>query len=123
MCRIDRHRRKQRIEFPPGKVLYETTGRINTPRLSPRGDTVAFFENGSRTSLGRTDIRVVDLKGSVRTLASVGDWWNLAWSPDGKEIWFSAPEPDAPVTTGLQAVSLSGKRRLLLRFPGILELH
>jgi eukaryotic-like serine/threonine-protein kinase len=116
---------KQLIEFPPGKVLYETTGRINTPRLSPRADAVAFFESSSEIlGQARTLIRVIDLSGKARTLATVGDWWNLAWSADGKEIWYSAPEPDTPITTeSLQAVTLSGKRRLLLRFAGILEFH
>ena len=117
---------KNLIEFPPGKVIYETTGRINTPRLSPRGDAVAFFESPVDAGFGQgmTSIRVVDLSGKVRTLATLGDWWNLAWSADGKEIWYAAPEPDAPVTTeSLQAVTLSGKRRLLMRYPGILEFH
>ena len=117
---------KHLIEFPPGKVLYETTGRINTPRLSPRGDAIAFFESSgiSGPGQGRTSIRVIDLTGKVRTLATMGDWWNLAWSADGKEIWYAAPEPDQPVSfESLQAVTLSGKRRLLLRFPGILEFH
>ncbi|HKF42848.1 MAG TPA: hypothetical protein VKG01_07100, partial [Thermoanaerobaculia bacterium] len=115
---------KHLIEFPPGKVVYETTARINTPRLSPRGDAIAFFETHEEGYGGRIAIRVTDLSGKARTLAEMSDWWNLAWSPDGKEIWFSAPEPDAPTTTeSLQAVSLSGKRRLLLRFPGVLEFH
>jgi len=117
---------KNLIEFPPGKVIYETTGRINTPRLSPRGDAVAFFESSVAASPGQgnTSIRVIDLSGKARTLATMGDWWNLAWSADGKEIWYAAPEPDSPITTeSLQAVTLSGKRRLLLRFPGILEFH
>jgi Tol biopolymer transport system component len=117
---------KHTIEFPPGKVVYETTNRIDTPRLSPKGDAIAFFETRGGTSPGssRVAIRVVDLAGKSRTLAEMGDWWNLAWSADGKEIWFSAPEPNAPITTeSLQAVTLSGKRRLLLRFPGILEFH
>ena len=117
---------KNLIEFPPGKVIYETTGRINTPRLSPRGDAVAFFESSVTAGPGQgmTSIRVIDLSGKARILATMGDWWNLAWSADGKEIWYAAPEPDAPITTeSLQAVTLSGKRRLLLRFPGILEFH
>ncbi|HKA36069.1 MAG TPA: protein kinase, partial [Thermoanaerobaculia bacterium] len=116
---------KHLLEFPPGKVVYETTGRIDNPRLSPAGDSIAFFETGVEGyGLGRTAIRLTDLSGKARTLARMSDWWNLAWSADGKEIWYSAPEPDAPLTTeSLQAVSLSGKRRLLLRFPGILEFH
>jgi Tol biopolymer transport system component len=117
---------KHLIEFPPGKAVYETTGRINTPRLSPRADAIAFFESVGTTGQGqgRTSIRVVDLSGKARTLVTMSDWWNLAWSPDGKEIWYAAPEPGQPVAfESLQAVTLSGKRRLLLRFPGILEFH
>jgi serine/threonine protein kinase len=116
---------KQQIEFPPGKVLYQTPNRINTPRLSPRGDSIAFFESFSASVFGAGHaIKIVDLSGKSRTLAVMGDWWNLAWSADGKEIWYAAPEPGAPDTTeSLQAVTPSGKRRLLLRFPGILEFH
>jgi Tol biopolymer transport system component len=111
---------KYRIEFPIGKLIYETTNRINTPRVSPRGNAIAFFESGTN----EVAVRVVDLAGKARTLATAPDWWNLGWSPDGNEVWFAAPEPEsASTTSSLQAVSLSGRRRLLLRFPGTLEFH
>ena len=43
------------------------------------------------------------------------------WSASGREVWFAAPEqPGKPAA--LWAVDLSGKRRLLLRVPGSLEL-
>jgi Tol biopolymer transport system component len=110
---------KHRIELPIGKLLYETTHRINTPRVSPKGNAVAFFESVTNG----VEVRVVDLAGKARTLATANDWWNLGWSPDGTEIWFAAPEPEAGGTSSLQAVSLSGRRRLLLRLPGTLEFH
>ena len=112
---------KHRIEFPIGKVLYESTSRLETPRVSPKGDAVAFFESGK----SEVAIRVVDLAGKSRTLISVADWWNLAWSADGREILYAAPEPGAGARwiTSLQAVSLSGKNRLILRYPGTLEIH
>jgi len=114
---------KHRIEFPIGKVIYESSSRLETPRVSPNGKAIAFFETGGGPGFG-VAVRVVDLAGKARTLATAADWWNLAWSPDGREIWYAAPEPEmAPNITSLQAVSLSGKRRLLLRFPGTLEFH
>jgi DNA-binding winged helix-turn-helix (wHTH) protein len=41
------------LEFPPGKVLYQTTGGawLSNPRVSPRGDQIAFLEH----PLGRGD--------------------------------------------------------------------
>ncbi len=113
---------KHRIELPAGKVLYESRLRLDTPRVSPKGDAVAFFEE--EVTLGRSVVRIVDLAGKVRTLATVEDWWNLAWMPDGSEILYSATEPGASHSvTSLFAVSLSGRTRLLLRFPGTLEVH
>ena len=113
---------KHRIEFPIGKVVYESPRRLETPRVSPNGNSIAFFETGER--LGEVAVRVVDLAGKARTLATPTDWWNLGWSPDGSEVWYAAPEPGmAGETASLQAVSLSGKRRLLLRIPGTFEFH
>ncbi|MCM3875675.1 MAG: protein kinase [Thermoanaerobaculia bacterium] len=112
---------RHRIEFPIGKTIYESAVRLETPRVSPQGDAVAFFE---RAEAGNVSIRVVDLAGKARTLVTVKDWWNLAWSPDGREVVYAAPEEGAsPNTASLLAVSRTGKRRLILRFPGTLELH
>ena len=36
---------RYRLEFPLGKVLYETTGWISHPRVSPDGDAVAFVDH------------------------------------------------------------------------------
>jgi Tol biopolymer transport system component len=112
---------RHRIEFPIGKVLYESAGRLETPRVSPQGDVVAFFETVEN---GRVLVRTVDLSGKTKTLARARDWWNLAWSGDGREIVYAAPEDGAATrVTSLFAVSRGGTKRLLMRYPGTLEIH
>src|SRR6185369_17675188 len=39
---------KNRLEFPIGKVLYETPGWISLARVSPNGDRVAFIDHPTR---------------------------------------------------------------------------
>ena len=36
---------RNRLEYPVGKVLYETGGWISHPRISPKGDMVAFLDH------------------------------------------------------------------------------
>lgn len=79
-----------RLEFPVGRVLYESPGWISNIRFSPRGDKIAFLDHPlPDDSLGSVD--VVDLGGHHKALSS--GWAaeaGLAWSPPGDEVWFSA---------------------------------
>ena len=110
-----------RLEYPIGKVLYETSGGwISYPRVSPKGDAIAFIDHALRADDGGA-IAVVDLSGKKTKLTQ--DWYGtqgLAWAPDGQEIWFTASEQG--VDHYLSAVSLSGKQRLVTRIPGTLAL-
>ncbi len=79
-----------RLEFPIGKVLYETGGWISHPRISPKGDFIAFLNHPVWPD-DRGSVEVVDLSGRRKTLST--GWESeegLAWSPDGSEVWFSA---------------------------------
>jgi serine/threonine protein kinase len=60
---------RNRLEFPIGKVLYETSGWISHPRVSRKGDLVAFLDHPLPGDDGGS-LRVVDLSGSVKTLVS-----------------------------------------------------
>ena len=108
---------RYRLEFPSGKVLYETSGGwISYARVSPRGDRIAFFEHPVSPD-DRGSVAVVDLSGKTRTLSS--GWESeqgLAWSPDGDEVLFTAAP--AGVARDLYAVNLSGRQRLVARVPG-----
>jgi Tol biopolymer transport system component len=108
---------KQRLEYPAGKVLFETPEWIESIRFSPSGDRIAFLLRGLDVS-----VETVDLAGR-RNVLSRG--WKrattLAWSPDGKEIWFSANERGW--REPLYAVDLRGKQRLLLRLPELIILN
>jgi len=110
-----------RLEYPIGKVLFQTGGWLSHPRISPKGDYVAFIEHPVRRD-DAGSIAVVDLAGNKKTL-SVG-WetaWGLGWSPSGSEIWFSSTR--LGYGRYLSAVTLSGKERLLAREPGTLTLQ
>ncbi|MBI3664905.1 MAG: PD40 domain-containing protein [Acidobacteria bacterium] len=113
---------RNRLEYPIGKVLYETAGWIAHPRVSPNGDLVAFIDHAVIGDDGG-GVAVVDLSGKKKTLSE--GWvtvWGLAWSRQGRdEIWFTATRVGA--SRALHAVSLSGQERLLLRAAGTLTLH
>jgi Tol biopolymer transport system component len=111
---------QSRLEFPIDRVLYQTGGWISDPRVSPTGKWVAFVDH----PLAGDDagsITLVDLAGNKKTLSS--EFYTaqgVAWSPDGKELWFTA------TVTGIDrvvyAVDLSGHQRLVARVPGDLRL-
>ena len=107
---------KVRLEYPIGKVLYESSDRVESPRISPDGNRIAFIDH---PVLAETfgSVMVVDPSGPARTLS--GEWFDvgsLAWSPDAREIWFSASRTGA--RQSLWAVTLSGKLRPLAETPG-----
>jgi eukaryotic-like serine/threonine-protein kinase len=112
---------RARLEFPAGKVLYETDGHISFPRVSPLGDRIAFFDHPGR-DVDDGSVAVVNLAGKKTTLlADAGAVQGLAWAPSGQEVWFTAARsgPDR----ALYAVSLSGKDRSIATTPGSLTLQ
>jgi len=94
---------KYRVEFPIGKVLYETTDAIESMRFSPRGDRLAITP-----WVG--DMLMIDLAGNVTTLTKGWSFiGNVAWRPDGGEIWFAGEKPAGKFA--VYAVTLSGQER------------
>ena len=107
---------RNRLEYPIGKPLYETGGWIGHPRVSPKGDLIAFIDHPVQGD-DSGSLAVVDLAGKKKNLS--GEWFTvqgLAWSPDGKEIWFTASKSGVDRT--LYATTLDGKERMVLRLPG-----
>jgi Tol biopolymer transport system component len=112
---------QNRLEYPIGKVLYQTAGWISHPRISRDGKLVAFIDHSVRRD-DSGSIAIVDSAGKRRNLSeSWGSAEGLAWSPDGKEVWYTATR----IGNGrsLNAASLSGGNRLLAREPGTLTLQ
>jgi eukaryotic-like serine/threonine-protein kinase len=108
---------RHRLEYPIGKVLFETDGWIGHPRVSPNGDLVAFIDHPVVRDDGGS-IAVVDRNGKKRTLTAVYESaQGLAWAPDGREIWFTAAEEG--YNRAVHGVSLSGRHRLIERVPGV----
>jgi serine/threonine protein kinase/Tol biopolymer transport system component len=98
-----------RLEFPAGKVLYETAGWISYPRVSPGGDMVAFLDHPLFGD-DRGNVAVIDSSGKKKVLST--GWESaqgVAWSPSGEEVWFTAAP--AGNSRALYAVTLSGRQR------------
>ena len=111
---------RQRIEFPVGKVLYETPGEVGAPRVSPGGDRVAFV-NKPAEGFTNGRIAVVDPRGRRDLTDGRDDFSGVAWSADGREVWYTASFSGS-MDCELRAVSLEGKDRLVARLPGSLSL-
>ena len=108
------------LEYPIGKVLYKTTGWIGDPRISPKGDRIAFLDHPIPQDDGGT-VDVIDLNGTVKKLTdSFISAEGLAWSPDGSEIWFTATHEG--LSRAVFAVDLSAHTHLLARVPGTLSI-
>ncbi|HEY1251110.1 MAG TPA: serine/threonine-protein kinase, partial [Thermoanaerobaculia bacterium] len=105
---------KDRLEYPIGKVLFETAGWIQGPRFSADGRRIAFIDHPSTGDGGA--IALVDRDGEYRRLA---DGWatvqGLAWGPGG-EIWFTATHEG--IERELYAVTTEGRLRLVRTMQG-----
>lgn len=112
---------EHRLEYPSGHVVHRTGSRLSHPRISPDGRRVALFEHPSFGD-DRGSVVVIGPDGG-RDVLSEG-WASvegLAWSPDGREVWFTAARAGTDAT--LHAVTLSGHAREVVRAPGRLVLH
>jgi serine/threonine protein kinase len=104
------------IEYPIGHRVYESPSSLSSLRVSPGGDHLAFIEGNFSKA-----IVVLDRDGQKKvTTAGWSPAFGVAWSPDGKEVWFTAGrhEPSA-----LRALSLDGKERLLAGAPDLLRIQ
>jgi Tol biopolymer transport system component len=110
-----------RLEYPIGRVLYQPAGFISSISISPSGDRIAFADHPV-VGDNRGDVIIVDTSGK-RTTLSAG-WEDIgltAWSPDGREVWFSGSQKGVDYT--VFAVTLAGKLRPLLTGAGSLNLQ
>ncbi|HKW02317.1 MAG TPA: WD40 repeat domain-containing serine/threonine protein kinase [Vicinamibacterales bacterium] len=100
------------IEYPQGHPIVTTSEIISVMRISPNGQSIAYLEDhGGRGPNGA--ICIVDRSGQARHLTR--SWKSargLAWSPDGKEIWFTAADDENQNRT-LRAVTPEGRERLV----------
>jgi DNA-binding winged helix-turn-helix (wHTH) protein len=112
---------EDRVELPPGHEIHRAAAKLNSLRLSPAGDRVAFL---SHPVPGDDRGEVVTVDAAGRTTVLSRDWASLeglAWSPSGREVWFTGAKVGADST--LNAVTLSGSERVVTRGPGRLVLH
>jgi len=112
---------RYQLEYPIGKVLYETSNWIGSLRFSRDGKWIAFLDH-PRSGDNRGRVAIVDLSGKMKPLtemfsASEG----LVWSPSGAEIWFTAAAVGN--VSAIHAVDLSGHDRVVQRPPAGLTLQ
>ena len=113
------------LEYPIGSKRYETPHSIRFPRVSRDGAHIAFLEDSYASGEGG-HVSVLNLADNSVT-ALTRRWRNargLAWSTDGREIWFTAGNSRA--NRALYAVTLRSEPdelpRVVLDPPGSMTL-
>jgi serine/threonine protein kinase len=115
---------KDRLEYPIGTLLYETTGSITNPRIAPQGDAIAFLDHSEEGLGGEAQVAVITTgKESKRLGPTWGEASGLAWSPDGQEIWFTAGESAWASDASLRSVTRGGVLRQIWSVPLGLTLY
>jgi serine/threonine protein kinase/Tol biopolymer transport system component len=105
------------LEYPIGKVLFDTINWITTPKISPDGKWVAIADHENPSGDDQGSVAVISMDGREKKLSS--GWTSvegIVWSPSGDEIWFSAS--NAGSSDNLRGVTLDGKLRTIANVPG-----
>jgi eukaryotic-like serine/threonine-protein kinase len=113
---------KYRVEYPRGKMIYESEHTLGYVRISRRGNALAFAEFHSADG-DAGDVVVIDLNGKqLMRASSFVSVEGIAWSPSGDEVWTAATQTAGWADTIL-GLGLNGKQRVVLHWPGTLRLH
>jgi eukaryotic-like serine/threonine-protein kinase len=115
---------RAQIEYPIGTVLRRarvSSGYMEALRVSPHGDAVAFLDHPLPDDSAGW-VATVDQAGHYRTISSrFNSMRGLAWTPDGKEIWFAAAKQGTNMA--VWAASSSGRERLVARLPAYVSVE
>jgi WD40 repeat protein len=108
-----------RLEYPVGKVLFDSINWISHPKISPDGKWVAFadHENPGGDDEGTVAVIAADGKDQEKKLSA--GWTSvqgILWSPAGDEIWFTSTNTGS--ASNPHAITLSGKLRTITNVPG-----
>lgn len=110
-----------RIEYPIGRVLYESPSRPPfTLRVSPKGDLLAFFEYDN--AIGDFALATLDLQGNKKILSR--GWREedgLVLARKGQEIWYSGTRTGGE--RAIHAVDLFGHDRIVGVVPAAMALQ
>lgn len=113
----------RRLEFPIGKLLYESDGWISQIRFSPDGKRIAFT-NHPRVGDNAGLVSVYDLTSGKSTdvtgrLAALN---GISWTPDGKELWYSGHDRSGN-RYQLYSTDRQGNHRQITSSPGHILLY
>jgi eukaryotic-like serine/threonine-protein kinase len=89
---------RDQLEVPQGTVVFQTPGYISHIRVSPDGQRVGFLEHPLFGD-NRGYVAVYDGERARRLTPEYSGLEALAWSADGREIWYSGAmtEPHWPI--------------------------
>ncbi len=106
---------RAQLEMPPGNLLWASAGRLRLPRVSPDGKWLAFVECPDPTDT-RGSLIIADLAGKEVARAPDGAGsFGLAWSANGREVWYSSGDM-------IGALTPEGRARVVVRYPVIVRL-
>ena len=110
-----------RLEYPIGKVLFDSINWISQPRISPDGRWIAFADHENTVFDDEGSVAVIDTDGrDGEKERKISSGWlaleGILWSPTGDEIWFTSTKTG--LSTNPHGVTLSGKVRSIANVPG-----
>jgi len=110
-----------RLEYPIGKVLFDSINWISHPKISPDGKWVAFADHENPGGDDEGSVAVIAADGSDHNVdKKLSSGWTsiegILWSPAGNEIWFTSTSTG--IAESPRAVTLAGKLRTIANVPG-----
>jgi serine/threonine protein kinase/Tol biopolymer transport system component len=112
---------RERLESPPGTVMYETDGEVGWPRFSPKGDSIAFLDWPVKHD-DRGTVAIIQPGGAKRTISRTWEAVKgLNWSPSGDEVWYTASAEGQEYV--LHGSTSEGRERVIYRAPDSLLLQ
>jgi Tol biopolymer transport system component/tRNA A-37 threonylcarbamoyl transferase component Bud32 len=108
-----------RLEYPIGKVLFDSINWISDPKISPDGKWIAFSDHENPGGDDEGSVAVIGADGTAKEKKLSSGWESIEgvlWSPAGDEIWFTASNSGSALNP--MAVTFSGRLRSITNVPG-----
>ena len=108
-----------RLEYPIGKVLFDSINWISQPKISSDGKWIAFADHENPGGDDEGSVAVIGADGNEKEKKLSSGWESIEgieWSPAGDEVWFASTNTGS--ADNLRSATLSGKVRTISNVPG-----